>query len=114
MKKLTFFVALLVSLNASALARKPEEEDNQTVVVKDYSMAQKQTYAMWLQRLVQNLSIYFYGITKNGEIHAFSWDRIQQIVKKKKINSLEKVSENWLFYRHHEEGNFERKKQKIT
>lgn len=106
MKKLTFFVALIVSLNASVVVRKPEEEDNQTKVVKDYSMEQKQTYAMWLQSLIQKLTISFYGITKNGEIQAFSWKKIQQLINKKKIKSLKKMNENWLLYQYHEEGDF--------
>ena len=109
MKKLTFFVALIVSLNASVIVRKPEEEDISTTVVKDYSMAQKQTYTMWLQSFIQKLTISFYGITKTGEIHAFSWEKIQKIVKKKKIKKYKKVSENWLVYQHQEEGDFKEK-----
>ena len=106
MKKLTFFVALIVSLNASVVVRKQEEEDASTTAVKDYSMAQKQTYTIWLQSLIQKLTLSFYGITKTGEIHAFSWEKIQKIVKKKKINKFRKVSKNWLVYEHHEEGDF--------
>ncbi|MEN8121219.1 MAG: hypothetical protein ABFS35_12765 [Bacteroidota bacterium] len=106
MKKLTFFVALIVSLNASVVVRKPEEEDNQTKEVKDYSMEQKQTYAMWLQSFIQKLTIGFYGITKSGEIQSFSWEKIQQIINKKKISKFKKMSENWLVYQHQEEGGF--------
>ncbi len=106
MKKLTFFVAVLISLNASVVVRKPEEEENSTSTVKEYSMEQKQTYAMWLQQFVQNLSVYFYGISKTGEIQAFSWGKIQQMIKKKDSKSLKKVNNNWLLYRHHEEGEF--------
>ncbi|RLD81504.1 MAG: hypothetical protein DRJ10_06110 [Bacteroidetes bacterium] len=107
MKKLTFFVALIVSLNASVVVRKPEEEDISTTVVKDYSMAQKQTYSIWLQSFIQKLTISFYGITKTGEIHVFSWEKIQKIIKKKKTKTLEKMNKNWLLYRHYEEGYFE-------
>jgi len=106
MKKLTFFVALIIGLNASIVVRKPEEENNSINIVKDYSMAQKQTYTMWLQRFIQKLTINFYGMTKSGEIHTFSWEKIQGIIKKKKIDKLEKISKNWLFYLHHEEGDF--------
>ncbi len=107
MKKLTFFVALIISLNASVVVRKTEEEDASATVVKDYSMAQKQTYTMWLQSLIQKLTISFYGITKSGKIHTFSWEKINKIVKKKKTDKLEKMNKNWLLYQHHEEGDFE-------
>ena len=108
MKRLTFFVALMIGLNASVVVRKPEEEDNSATMVKEYSMEQKQTYAMWLQSFIQTLSVYFYGISKDGEIQAVNWNKIQQMINKKKVNRLEKLSENWLLYRHYEKGDFEK------
>jgi len=108
MKKLTFFVAVLISLNASVVVRKSEEEDNSTTSVKEYSMEQKQTYAMWLQSFVQTLSVYFYGVSKTGEIKAIRWSKIHQMIKKKNVSKFEKVSENWLVYHYHEENAFDK------
>ena len=39
MKKLAFFLALFVGLNAGGIARKPEDEDNQAVIVKRNTQA---------------------------------------------------------------------------
>ena len=105
MKKLTFFVAVLISLNASVSVRKPEEESNSISEHKNYFMTQKQTYAMWLQSFVQMLRVNFYGISKTGKIHTFSWKQIQEIVKQKN-NSLNKVSSNRVFYSYYEKGTF--------
>ena len=76
MKKLAFFLALFVGLNASPIARKPEEEANEIIVAKD---ASRHSTAEWIQRIAHRLKACYYGITKEGLIHELGYGIMQKI-----------------------------------
>jgi hypothetical protein len=84
MKKLAFFLALFVGLNASAVARKPEEEENQAIVAEDTA---RHSTAAWIQRIAHKLKACYYGITKDGFIHELGWDIIHKLKRNHLINT---------------------------
>jgi hypothetical protein len=107
MKKLAYFVALFIGLNATPVVRKPEDDDNQMIVQKDKQHGYTNPYTSVVQSNTNNFLIYFYAITFDGLLHKISWDRIyslfintkpeNQIIK----SDLKKKAEsktNWIVY----------------
>lgn len=79
MKKLAFFVALMVGLSISPTVRRPEEEEGEVLELKD-NMKRKSTSI--ITRLTTEFTIYFYAITKEGRCDIIKWDRIINLFKK--------------------------------
>jgi len=98
MKKLAFFLALFVGLNASGIARKPDEEENQAIVVKD--TPRRSTSAI-ISLIANSLKICYYGITKEGFIQEI---RLNLIQKMKKSQASEILVNNPLFIKKETEG----------
>jgi len=115
MKKLAFFLALFVGLNASPIARKPEEEANEIIVAKD---ASRNSTAAWIQRIAHKLKACYYGITKDGLIHELGFGLKPKIsnsdlnknqnCRGKVLNNKVKVNPIWIHYAHELENGFER------
>ncbi len=119
MKKLAFFLALFVGLNASTVSRKPEEEANEVIVAED---AVRHSTEAWIQRIAHKLKACYYGITKDGIIHELGHGLIHklkntQISKIQNINSqleesnalhiYQKGKPVWIHYVHELENGFE-------
>ncbi len=66
MKKITFFVAVMLSLNAGIVVRKDDEE-NSIHKAKHCTAQNKKGTALWLQQFVKQLKYGFYLINNNGQ-----------------------------------------------
>jgi hypothetical protein len=92
MKKLAFFLAVFVSLNATSVVRKPEEEESQTIVQHDRHRGTFKHYTSVIQSLAHHLNCYFYAITWEGIFHQISWERIAGIIKnQQKTNKVTSI-----------------------
>jgi hypothetical protein len=113
MKKVAFFIALMVGLNATAIARRPEEEEGQAVVLKDEDDHSGKNRTSVIHNITNSLLNCFYAITKDGKFEMISWERISRIfnqqnadIKKDKSNLL-KNKTNWLLMNYEVEGDRE-------
>jgi hypothetical protein len=84
MKKLAYILALFVGLNATTIVRKPDEEENQAIVVKD--LTQKST-AAWIWHIAYKLKVCYYGITKAGILHELGFETIHKNKETHSINN---------------------------
>ncbi|MFN8255266.1 MAG: hypothetical protein U0W24_06225 [Bacteroidales bacterium] len=86
MKKLAFFVALMVGLNANSVVRRPEDEEMQVIVTNAVPGRSK---AAWIQRLAAKLRACFYGITFEGDVHEinYSFSNKHDVIASEKSNS---------------------------
>jgi hypothetical protein len=109
MKKLAFFVALFIGLNASPVVRRPEEEEGQAIVQHDTHQRKATGYVSVIQLLTQRISVYFYAITREGIFHKISWERIAEIIQKQEIQS--RVTR--VFYQNESMGNHEKSELRI-
>ena len=82
-------MALFVGLNATTIVRKPDEEENQAIVVKDTA---RQSTAAWIQRIANKLKACYYGITKIGIIHELGFETIHKIKGTHSINNEDENS----------------------
>lgn len=83
MKKLSFFIAVLLSLNAGIVVRK--EDENNIRLAKYTIHKNKKGTTLWLQQFVKKLKCGFYLININGQY--------------RKINIIK--SENRFLFRHY-------------
>ena len=104
MKKLAFFLAVFVSLNATSVVRRPEEEEGQAIVQYESHPGSSRKYASVLQILTNQLNCYFYAITRDGIFHQISWERIAGMIKNQQITS--KVTR--IFYQLESKSNIEK------
>jgi len=115
MKKLAFFLALFVGLNAGAVARRPEEEENQAIIVND---SPRYSTAALIKLIAGKLKACFYGITREGIIHELKLEIIQELnkyqnVDKQQIKLTTKSAGNqskviWIQMSYHFENSNER------
>jgi hypothetical protein len=87
MKKLAFFIAVFIGLNASNVVRRPDEEEGQSIVQHDNHPASSRKLNTIIQSLANHLNIYYYAITKEGVFHRLSWEKIASIVGKRQTNN---------------------------
>ena len=80
MKKLAFFIAVFVGLNATSVVRRPEEEEPQSIVQYDKHPGSYRKYSSVIQSLAYQLNYYFFVITRDGIFHQISWERISSVV----------------------------------
>ncbi len=86
MKKLAFFIALFIGLNATSIVRRPEEEEGLSVIQQDKLPSEKNQYIHVIQVFTHKLSVYFYALTREGIFHRISWERISEIINKQQEN----------------------------
>ncbi|MCF6242906.1 MAG: hypothetical protein L3J74_16380 [Bacteroidales bacterium] len=94
MKKITFFIAVMLSLNAGIVVRK-DDEDNNIQAVKHCSAKNKKGTALWLQHFVKQLKTGFYLINKTGVYQKII---IKKIKKETLYHRYKKLSDNCLRY----------------
>jgi len=66
MKKISFFIAVILSLNAGIVVRK-EDEENSVQEVKHCSAQNKPGTHLWLQQFIKRFKTGFYLINRNGK-----------------------------------------------
>jgi len=92
MKKLAFFLAIFISLNAVSVVRRSEEEEGQAIVQQDKQSVRSGKYTSVIQSLANHLHYYFYAITKEGIFHQISWERIAEIIgKQQNTNKVTRI-----------------------
>lgn len=87
MKRIAFFIALMVGLNANPVVRKPEEEENQAIVQTDDKSGRKRTSTSIISTITHQLVYYFYAVTKDGRKDIIDWNRIASLFKKKESDN---------------------------
>lgn len=113
MKRVAFFIALMVGLNATAVVRKPDEEEGQAVLLKEEDDSTGKNKTSIIHHFTQNLMTYFYAITKDGRLDIISWDRISQIFSMQrpdnKKDNQEKLNHetSWFLMNYEIKGNNE-------
>ncbi len=119
MKKVAFFIALMVGLNATAIARRPEEEEGQAVVLRDEDEHSGKNKTSVIHHITNSLLNCFYAITKDGKFEMISWERISRIFnqqnadnKKNKALHLKNKS-SWLLMNYEVRGDIESTDYKI-
>ncbi len=75
MKKVAFFIAVLVGLNATSVVRRPEEEEGQVIVQSDSFPSRSRRYADLIKLLTQALNQYLIAITRDGIFHIINWKK---------------------------------------
>jgi hypothetical protein len=119
MKKVAFFIALMVGLNATAVARRPEEEDGQAVVLKDEDKDTNKNHISVIHQITNSILTCFYAVTKDGKFELISWDRIAQIFSSQNTDIKENTrgrlnnKTSWLLINYKVEGNKESISYKI-
>lgn len=108
MKKLAFFIALFIGLNASPVVRRPEEEEGQAIVQHD-THPRKAAYVSVIHLLTQRISVYFYAITREGIFHKINWERIAEIIQRQESKSKVKR----FFYQNESMGYHEKSELRI-
>lgn len=115
MKRIAFFIALMVGLNATPVVRKPEEEENQAIVQTDDNLRKKRNYTTIISTFTDKLVFYFYAITKEGRKDLIDWERISKIFKSqspdnqnddslRKNSTLLNNRNNWLLLNYQFDG----------
>ena len=110
MKKVAFFIALMVGLNAAPAVRKPDEEEGQSVVLNNDDNGSNKNRTSVIHHITNSILTCFYAITKEGKLDIISWDRIsrifsQQVRDNKKDNhSLQDNKSNWLLINYQVNG----------
>lgn len=92
MKKITFFIAVILSLNAGIVVRK-EDEENNIQAVKHYTAKNKKGTALWLQHFVKQLKVGFYLINYSGTYKKII---VKKIEKQTLYHRYKKLSNNCL------------------
>jgi len=87
MKRLAFIIAVLIGLNTTSVARRPEEEEGQAIVQHDAHPNARKTHFSVIQTFKEKINVYFYAITWEGIFHKISWDRIAFIMQSKQQKS---------------------------
>jgi len=110
MKKVAFFIALMVGLNATPVVRKPEEEESQAIVLKEEDNGSNKNRSSVIHHITNSLMSCFYAITKEGRLDIISWDRIAQLFNmqntdKQEDNApLRNNKTNWLLMNYEVNG----------
>jgi hypothetical protein len=95
MKKLAFFIALIVGLNATYVIRRSEDEEGHAIIQHDKHPSVSRHYASIIHTLTDRLSIYFYVISKEGIFHRISWERISEMINiKQQKNKVSRIVYN--------------------
>ncbi len=119
MRKVAFFIALMVGLNATAVARRPEEEEGQAVVLKDEDKDTNKNHISVIHQITNSILTCFYAVTKDGKFELISWDRIATIFNKQtpdnKNNKKHSLNNkyNWLLMNYEVNGKKESVNYKI-
>jgi hypothetical protein len=87
MKKLAFFIAVLVGLNATSVVRRPEEEEGQAIVQHESHPSSLQRYASVIQLLTDRFNQYLFAITREGLFVRISWEKIAGILNRQQKQS---------------------------
>lgn len=87
MKRIAFFIALMVGLNANPVVRKPEEEENQAIVQTDDKSGRKKAASSIIGTITHQLVYYFYAVTKEGRKDIIDWNRIASLFKKENVDN---------------------------
>jgi hypothetical protein len=96
MKKLAFFIALLIGLNASSVVRRAEEEEGFAIVQHDDHPFSTRRYGSIIQLLTNYFNFCFFTITKEGIFHKISWERIAGFISvKQQNNKVQKIVYNF-------------------
>jgi hypothetical protein len=73
MKRIAFFIALFVGLNATAVARRHEDEAPHAIVQEYKPSMRTIQYQSLIHLISQGFSVCFYAITKEGFFHKINW-----------------------------------------
>ncbi len=113
MKKVAFFIALMVGLNATAIARRPEEEEGQAVVLRDEDEHSGKNKTSVIHHITNSLLNCFYAITKDGKLEIISWERISRIFNQQNTDNKDdkylslKNKTNWFLMNYEVKGDQE-------
>lgn len=104
MKKVAFFIALMVGLSASPSVRRPEEEEGIVIELKEGEIQSSRRQGSIIHRVTDKIAVYFYAITKEGRFDVLSWDRISGIFRKKDTYKrkavINKKKSEWILFVH--------------
>ena len=92
MKKFSFFIALILSLNTGIIVNK-EEESCSIVKAIHASVHIKPGSHAWLQAMLKKLKIGFYLLAQNGKFHKID---IYKSENQNKIYQYKKLADNCL------------------
>lgn len=113
MKKVAFFIALMVGLNATPSVRRPEEEEGVVIELKEGEKQNSRKKGSIIHQVTDRIAVYFYAITKEGRLDVLSWDRISGIFRKKDTCKrkpvLNKKKAEWILFVHEDDGEHEDK-----
>ena len=98
MKRITFFIAVMLSLNAGIVVRN-DDEDYNIQAVKHCSAKNKKGTALWLQHFVKQLKTGFYLLNKTGTYQKII---LKKFEKETLYHRYKKLSENCLRYEYRE------------
>jgi hypothetical protein len=92
MKRLAFFIALIIGLNAAPVIRRAEEEEGQAIVQHDIHPSTQKNYISVFRLFTESIGVYFYLVTREGLFHKISWDSISGMIqlkqKKRKVTRI--------------------------
>ncbi|NJO91060.1 MAG: hypothetical protein HC831_20415 [Chloroflexia bacterium] len=101
----------MVGLNATAIARRPEDEEGQAVVLRDEDEHSGKNRTSVIQYITNSLLDCFYAITKDGKFEIISWERISKMFNQQSIDNkidkglLRKYKITWLLMNYEVKGN---------
>jgi hypothetical protein len=95
MKKIAFFIALFIGLNATSVVRRQEEEEGLAFVQYDNHPHSSRRYGSLIQLITNYLNICYFAITKEGVFYKISWETISGYVKMGQNKKVKKIVYNF-------------------